>query len=75
MVALELKDQNGDTVIVPVRVAGYGQVNGVKIDSNAIASAYGKKHFFEGLMKEALEEEAAGRIGVFYLNRKKVQKI
>lgn len=71
VVLADLKDQSGNSVVVPVRVDGYGRLNGVEIDANAAASAYGKKNAVAGLLKNALAAEAQGEVGVYYINKNK----
>lgn len=44
VIITELKDQEGNTIIVPVKVDGKGVYNNVYIDENHILSAYGKKN-------------------------------
>ena len=73
VVLADLKDQSGNSVVVPVRVDGYGRLNGVEIDANAAASAYGKKNAVAGLLKNALAAEAQGEVGVYYINKNKAK--
>lgn len=73
VVLADLKDQSGNSVVVPVRVDGYGRLNDVEIDANAAASAYGKKNAVAGLLKNALAAEAQGEVGVYYINKNKAK--
>ena len=57
--------------IAPVYVDGAGVKNGLRIDSNAIASAFGKGNAVDRLLKNAVRDEKSGKIGVFYINIKK----
>lgn len=60
---------NGKQVIVPVAVGGFGFQNGIQIDSNAITSVYEKS--VKSLVAEAIAQENAGDIGVYYEKKKR----
>lgn len=60
---------NGKTVIVPFEIDGSGRTNNKRIDSNAVTSVYGKGNAIKQLQK-ALKDESAGKIEVFYWNKK-----
>lgn len=48
----QYKNQDGDTVIVPVFINGKGQYNNVFIDINKVATAFGKENFREYIRRE-----------------------
>lgn len=43
LIITEVKDRNGDNIIVPVKIDGKGTYNDVYIDENQILSVYGRK--------------------------------
>ena len=72
---LEFVKYDGEQIIVPVVVEGFGKTNGVEIDSHAIASAHKRKNAITYLLKEALSNEKSGKIGVFYIEKNKASKL
>ena len=72
LVAMLEIQQNGKQVIVPAAIDGYGVINFMRIDSNAITSAYGKSNSISNMLSKALEEEANGNAySVYYLDKGK----
>jgi hypothetical protein len=67
---LEIR-HNAKQVVVPVGVTGFGYQNGIRIDSNAITSAYGKNYSIAKVLREAIQEESDGQFSLYYLNEKK----
>lgn len=67
---LEIR-HNAKQVVVPVGVTGFGYQNGIRIDSNAITSAYGKNYSIAKVLREAIQEESNGQFRLYYLNEKK----
>lgn len=68
---LEIR-QNGKQVIVPVVIDGFGVENGLRIDSHAITSVYGKDYSISKVLRNALEDEANGKkFSVYYVDIKK----
>ena len=61
----ELADKKGYSVIVPVIVEGYGVWQNVNVDTNMIASVYGRKNVI-GDMKKAFANNE-----VLYLDKEK----
>ena len=61
--------KNGKKLYLPVEIDGKGKVNDIEIDSNAIASAFGKGNVEEKI-ENALKREAQGNTSVFYWNKK-----
>lgn len=72
VVALLPFQKNGDTVIVPVSVDGFGVQNSIRIDSNAITSIYGRKNAVSSLLTNAIQQHNNGATTVFYLDTEKV---
>lgn len=72
---LEIR-QNGKQVVVPVAIDGYGTLNWVQIDSNAVTSVYGKNFSISKVLKNALEDEANGNpFSVYYVNKEKAARL
>ncbi len=64
--------QNGKQVIVPVMIDGTGRQNNLRIDSNAIKSAYGKNFSISKVLYNALNDEANKQdYSVYYIDIKK----
>ena len=64
-VITQLVDGNGDSVIAAVEVNGYGTWENVRIDSNTVASVYGKEHI-SGTIRRAIENDE-----VMYIDKNK----
>ena len=62
---------NGKQVVVPVAVGGFGYQNGIRIDSNAITSAYGKNNSISKVLHDAIEQESNGSFRLYYLDEEK----
>lgn len=72
---LEIR-QNGKQVVVPVTIDGYGTLNWLRIDSNAITSVYGKDFSISKVLKNALEDEANGKaFSVYYVDKEKAARL
>ncbi len=67
---LEIR-HNAKQVVVPVNITGFGYQNGIRIDSNAIASVYGKDYSIAKVLHDAIQEESNGQFRLYYLNEKK----
>ncbi len=67
---LEIR-HNAKQVVVPVNITGFGYQNGIRIDSNAIASVYGKDYSIAKILHDAIQEESNGQFRLYYLNEKK----
>ena len=70
VVMLEIR-HNGKQIIAPVSVGGFGYQNGIRIDSNAITSAYGKDSSISKVLKNAIDQENQGVFRLYYLDTKK----
>jgi hypothetical protein len=60
---------NGKQTVVPIVIDGYGFNNNIKIDSNALTSAYGKTTAIKQLY-QAAQDEANGKFALLYANKK-----
>lgn len=69
IVLLEVR-QNGKQVVAPVVVDGFGYQNGMRLDSNAITSVYGKDFSINRLLYDAIENERKGQFSLYYLDKK-----
>ncbi len=61
---------NGNSVVVPIEIDGVGTQNNIRIDSNAIASIFGKSNAITKLLADALNDEVNGNTSMFYWNKK-----
>lgn len=57
---------DGKSLLAAVEVTAARRVDGVEIDVNVLSSAYERN--ITGLLREAIAQENAGEIGVFYIN-------
>ncbi len=60
----------GNTVIAPVYIDGTGFQNGIRIDSNAVTSVFGKNNAVTKLLNDAIRDEKRGNTAVYYYNKK-----
>ena len=63
--------RNGNTVVAPVRVDGYGIQNNIVIDSNAVTSIYGRSNAVTSLLTDAINEYNSGKNSLFYIDTAK----
>ena len=54
-----------------VVIDGHGRQNNKIIDSNAITSVHTRQNAITGLLKDAVNDEAAGNTSVYYIDAKK----
>ena len=71
VVALLPFTHNGNTVIAPVVIDGFGFQNNVRIDSNAVTSVHGRKNAVTRLLADALNDYANGKASLFYWDKEK----
>lgn len=62
---------NGKSIVCAVAIDGYGQQNNKMIDSNAITSIHTRQNAVTGLLNDAIEDESAGNVAVYYIDAKK----
>ena len=63
--------KDGKTIVVPVYVDGFGFQNGVRFDSNAITSIYGRENAVTTLLTNAIARHNNGEMTLFYLDKGK----
>ena len=70
VVFIEMTSKSGKNIVVPVEVDGYGTTNSITIDSNALASMFGKKNAPKQL-KNAIDNTINGKTELFYWDKKR----
>lgn len=70
VVFIEMTSKNGKNVVTPVEVDGYGKTNNLRIDSNALASVFGKKNAANQL-QTAIDNTVKGKTELFYWDKKR----
>ncbi len=71
LVAIISITHNGHQIIAPIYIDGAAQHNGIEIDSNAITSVHSRKNAISKLLAGAVLDEANGKIGVYYWDKKR----
>ena len=56
LIITEMKNSNGDNVIIPIKIDGKGTYNDVYIDENQISSVYGKNNLEQYLARNNFEQ-------------------
>ena len=57
---------SGKQHIAAVHISGNGKINGLRIDTNHLASTYGRKNAISKLLTDAIKKENANQVGIFY---------
>ena len=70
VVFIEMTSKNGKNVVTPVEVDGYGKTTNLRIDSNALASVFGKKNAANQL-QTAIDNTVNGKTELFYWDKKR----
>lgn len=70
VVFIEMTSKSGKNVVTPVEVDGYGKTNNLRIDSNALASVFGKKNAANQL-QTAIDNTVNGKTELFYWDKKR----
>lgn len=65
---------NGKPVVAPVTIQTTSESNGVQIDANHLASAYGRKNAVR-LLENAIQKENADGVGVYYLDKSRASNL
>ena len=65
---------SGKQVICAVQIGGNGHVNGLRIDTNKVATVHGNSDSITRLT-DAINEEQKGTVTVFYVNKAKTTKV
>lgn len=66
VVAIVKGTVNGKQIVTPVRINGTGKAHGVSIDSNHVATAFGKGNAVTKLLTNAVNDEVNGKTAVYY---------
>ena len=70
VVFIEMISKSKKNIVVPVEVDGYGKTNNLRIDSNALASVFGKKNAANQL-QTAIDNTVNGKTELFYWDKKR----
>ena len=62
-------------MILPIVINGEPEINSGKITAHVMTSAHGRRNAWTGLVKEAIEAEGKGDIGVFYMDNAKTSRV
>lgn len=73
-VLVEMTVASGKQVICAVQIGGNGHVNGLRIDTNKVATVHGNSDSITRLT-DAINEEQKGTVAVFYVNKVKTTKV
>jgi len=73
-VIVEMAVASGKQVLVAVQINGNGRVNGIRIDTNKVATVHGNTDCLTRLV-EAINENEKGNVAVFYINKDKTTKV
>lgn len=68
VVFIEMISKSKKNIVVPVEVDGYGKTNNLRIDSNALASLFGKNNAAKQL-KDAIDNTVNGKTELFYWDK------
>lgn len=66
---------NSTNTIAAIEVDETGILNGQKVDSNAIVSAYTKKNAISKLLNDAINSETSGDISIYYIDKNKAMQL
>lgn len=75
VVAILQVQHNGNNIVAPVEIDGFGTQNSISIDSNAVTSVFGKSNAVTKLLNDAIISEINGNTSVFYLNKKEAASL
>lgn len=65
---------NGKQTVVPIEIDGFAHLNNIRIDSNAIASVYGKNSALNQLLS-AISDESNKKTSLYYWNKKEAMAL
>lgn len=74
LVAIVEATINGKPVVAPVTIQTTSKSNGIQIDANHLASAYGRKNAVR-LLENAIQKENADGVGVYYLDKSRASNL
>ena len=72
-ILVEMTVASGKQVLAAVQINGNGRINGIRIDTNKVATVHGNTDSVARLV-DAIKENQNGNVAVFYLNNKKPPK-
>lgn len=75
LVAIIEFDGTPGNSIAAVEIDGFGTMNGERIDTNAILSAYTKKNAIKNLLNAAIDSETSGNGGIYYIDKKRASQL
>ena len=75
VVALLRFQVNGKQAVAPVVIDGVGHQNGIRIDSNAVTSVFGKTNAVSKLLVDSIADEMNGQFSLLYINKKEAESI
>lgn len=73
-VLVEMKVASGKQVICAIQVGGHGHINGLRIDTNKVATAHGNTDSITRLI-DAINAHQNGEVSLFYVNKEKTTKV
>lgn len=73
-VLVEMTVASGKQVLAAIQVNGNGRINGIRIDTNKVATVHGNADSVTRLV-DAINENQKGNVAVFYLNNEKTTKV
>ena len=73
-VIVEMTAASGKQVLVAVQVGGNSHINGLRIDTNKVATVHGNTDCLTRLV-DAINETEKGNVAVFYINNDKTTKV
>lgn len=72
-VIVEMTVASGKQVLAAVQINGNGRINGIRIDTNKVATVHGNTDSITRLI-DAINENQNGNVSVFYINNDKTTK-
>ena len=72
-VIVEMTVASGKQVLAAVQINGSGHINGIRIDTNKVATVHGNTDSITRLV-DAINENQKGNVALFYLNNDKTTK-
>ncbi len=75
VVLVELTGSNNKPIITPIRLNGIATLSGYRLDANVVTTAHERKNAVSKLLTDALNDEAQGKVGIFYIDNKRAIKL
>lgn len=73
-VLVEMTVASGKEVIAAVQINGNGRLNGIRVDTNKVATVHGNSDAVARLV-DAINENEKGSVALFYINNDKTTKV